>query len=351
VFEELLASWDGEFVATRFDEPTSTWIFVGVHSTVLGPGFGGTRMKPYPSPGDGLRDVLRLSAAMTLKNALAGIPFGGGKSVLAVPTVPTGEDRRRLIERYAAIVASIGGSYVTACDMNTTEGDMDVIGERCDHVMGRSEGAGGAGSSAPATATGVFHGIAATLDRAFGSASPDGRTIVLQGTGAVGGRLADLLAAAGATLVLGDVDEERARSVADRVGAKVVGADEVYDIPCDLFAPCATGGVLNAETIPRLRTRAVAGAANNQLERQEDADRLAAAGILCAPDYVVNAGGVLYLAGLERLGWSGTEVEARLADIGGTLRDVFDLAESEGVSPGAAAGRLATERIDAARHR
>jgi leucine dehydrogenase len=147
------------------------------------------------------------------------------------------------------------------------------------------------------------------------------------------------------------VDDERARSVADRVGAKVVGADEVYDIPCDLFAPCATGGVLNAETIPRLRTRAVAGAANNQLERHEDADRLAAAGILYAPDYVVNAGGVLYLAGLERLGWSKTEMEARLADIGGTLRDVFDLAESEGISTGAAAGRLAMERIDADRPR
>ncbi|MFN8232134.1 MAG: Glu/Leu/Phe/Val dehydrogenase dimerization domain-containing protein [Actinomycetota bacterium] len=167
MFEALLRDWDGEFVATRFDAETGAWLFVGVHSTVLGPGFGGTRMKVYGAPEDALGDVLRLSSAMTWKNALAGIDFGGGKSVLAVPGIPSDEDRRALLERYADLVASLGGSYVTACDMNTTERDMDIVGERCPHVMGRSVEAGGSGTSAPDTALGVFHGIRAAAAHAF----------------------------------------------------------------------------------------------------------------------------------------------------------------------------------------
>jgi leucine dehydrogenase len=348
MFEDLLGSWDGEFVATRFDEPTSTWIFVGVHSTVLGPGFGGTRMKVYPGPADALRDVLRLSSAMTLKNSLAGIAFGGGKSVLAVAAVPAGDERRRLLDRYAALVASLGGSYVTACDMNTTERDMDRVAERCPHVMGRSVAAGGSGTSAPDTAVGVFHGIRASLEHAFGSDDPSGRTIVVEGVGAVGGELCGLLADAGAKLVISDVDTERARAVAERVGADIVDARDAFDTPCDVFSPCATGAVLNAETIPRLRCRIVAGAANNQLADAHDADRMASAGILYAPDYVLNAGGVLHLAGYERSGWTPEQMSARLAGIGDTLGQVFAAADRDGVTPEVAASRLANERIAAA---
>jgi leucine dehydrogenase len=349
VFEEVLRGWDGEFVATRFDEPTSTWMFVGVHSTVLGPGFGGTRMKVYAAPEDALRDVLRLASAMTAKNSLAELPFGGGKAVLAVPDVPARDDRRRLLVRYAELVGSLGGSYVTACDMNTTEDDMDVIGEACPHVMGRSGAAGGSGSSAPDTALGVYHGIRSALRHGFGTDSMDGRTVVVQGTGAVGGALADFLSDAGTTVIVSDVDEGRARVVADRVGAAVVAAGEDYDAPCDVFSPCATGGTLNGETIPRLRCRIVAGAANNQLAEPEDADRLAAAGILYAPDFVVNAGGVLHLAGHERLGWTEAELAGRLAGIGDTLRRVFEVAEAEAITPEAAASHLARSRIETAR--
>ncbi len=345
MFEELIRGWDGEFVATRFDEPSSTWMFVGVHSTVLGPGFGGTRMKVYAEPGDALRDVLRLSAAMTFKNAMAALPFGGGKSVLAVPAIPEGEARAGLLHRYADLVAGVGGSYVTACDMNTTEHDMDVIAERCPHVMGRTVAAGGSGTSAPDTAIGVFHGIRASLGHVFGSDDPSGRTIVIQGTGAVGGYLAGLLVDAGAKLVVSDIERERARRVADRVGGGTVDADDVFDVPCDVFSPCATGAVLNTRTIPRLRCRIVAGAANNQLASDEDAVRLATAGILYAPDFVVNAGGVLHLAGYERLGWTPEQVTARLATIGDTLRDVFDTADRDGVTPEVAAASLARSRI------
>jgi leucine dehydrogenase len=349
MFEELIRSWDGEFVATRFDTESSTWMFVGVHSSALGPGFGGTRMKVYGTPEEALGDVLRLSAAMTFKNAMADLPFGGGKSVLAVPAIQRGDARTEMLLRYADFVASLGGSYVTACDMNTTEDDMDVVGERCAHVMGRSAAAGGSGTSAPDTAIGVFHGIRASLAHAFGSDDPSGGTIVVEGTGAVGGPLCDLLAEAGAKLVVSDIDAERARTVAERVGADIVDPQVAFDTPCDLFSPCATGAVLNADTIPRLRCRVVAGAANNQLAAPVDADRLSAAGILYAPDYVVNAGGVLHLAGYERLGWTPEHMSERLAGIGGTLARVFAAADLDGVTPEAAADRMASERIAAAR--
>lgn len=345
MFEELIRGWDGEFVATSFDAATSTWMFVGVHSTALGPGFGGTRMKVYATPDEALGDVLRLSAAMTLKNAMADLPFGGGKSVLAVSAIPDGDARTEMLLHYADLVASLGGSYVTACDMNTTESDMDVVGERCQHVMGRSAAAHGSGTSAPDTAIGVFHGIRASLAHAFGSDDPSGRTVVVEGTGAVGGPLCDLLAEAGAKVVVSDVDVDRARTVAERVGAHVVDPEDAFDTPCDLFSPCATGAVLNADTIPRLRCRVVAGAANNQLAAPVDADRLSAAGILYAPDYVVNAGGVLHLAGYERLGWTPEQMTARLAGIGETLVRVFATADLDGVTPQAAADRMASERI------
>jgi leucine dehydrogenase len=303
----------------------------------------------YGAPEEALGDVLRLSTAMTFKNAVADIPFGGGKSVLAVPEIFGGVERANLLRRYADLVAGVGGSYVTACDMNTTSPDMDVIAERCPYVMGTTEARGGSGTSAPDTAMGVFHGIRASLSHALGSDDPSGRTIAVQGAGAVGGALANLLADAGAKLVLSDMDEERARAVGDEVGARVVAVDEIADVVCDVFSPCATGGVLNAATIPRLRCRIVAGAANNQLATPEDADRLAAAGILYAPDYVVNAGGVLHLAGYERLGWTTDEMRSRLAGIGDTLRGVFTAAEADGITPEAAADRIALDRIDAGR--
>ncbi len=346
MFAEL-TGWDGELVATAFEPDTDAWLFVGLHSTVLGPGFGGTRLKVYPAPEDALRDVTRLSAAMTAKNALAGLPFGGGKAVLAVPRIPAGDERRRLLERYADLVCGLGGSYVTACDMNTTEADMDAIAGRCPHVMGTSLAAGGSGSSAPDTAAGVFYGIVAALARE-GAAIEDS-TVAVQGAGEVGGKVADLLAEAGAGVVVADVDETRATAAAARTGGRSVPPDEIYDVVGDVFSPCAVGGVLNPSTIPRLRCRVVAGSANNQLESPADGERLASAGIRYAPDVVVSAGGVLHLAGRERLGWTAGELRVRLEGIAGTLEEVFDLAERDGISTSAAAARLAAARVDAAR--
>jgi leucine dehydrogenase len=233
--------------------------------------------------------------------------------------------------------------------MNTTERDMDVIARRCDHVMGTTAERGGAGNSAPNTAVGVFHGIRAGLLHATGSDDLAGRTVVVQGVGAVGGTLAQALAKAGATVVVADAVPERALDLAGLTGGESVDLDGVFDVACDVFSPCATGGVLNAGTIPRLRCKVVAGAANNQLAEPEDAERLREAGILYAPDYVVNAGGVLHLAGFERLGWTQKQMDERLEGIGRTLAEVFAAAQSKGITPEAAASQMVAARIAAAR--
>jgi leucine dehydrogenase len=349
VFEPLLRDWDGEETVVRFDEPSGSWMFVGVHSTILGPGMGGTRMKTYAEPADGLRDVLRLSSAMTSKMAMASVPLGGGKAVLAVPEIPQGQERRELLLRYGDLVESLHGTYVTACDMNTGPPDMDVIAERCSSVLGRTEAKGGSGTSAPNTAVGVFHAIRAAVSHAFGSDDLDGRTVAVQGVGAVGGPLSRMLSKVGARLTVADVDDVRAKELAEELDAEAVSADRIAEIECDVFSPCATGGVLNAETIPSLRCRVIAGAANNQLGEPADAERLAERGILYAPDYVVNAGGVIHLVSYEMLDEGDADVQTRLRGIGDTLGEVFARAEADGTSTGAAADAIVGQRLAAAR--
>jgi leucine dehydrogenase len=350
-FEELIEAWDGEEVVVHRDAPTFSWMLIGVHSTTLGPAMGGTRLTSYGSPADALEDVLRLADAMTWKQAAADLPYGGGKAVIAVPEVPArGSDTRRdLLLRYADLVESLHGTYVTAADMNTGEADMDTLGERTSHVLGRSKTNGGAGDPGAATALGVFHGIRATAQWVFGSDELEGRSVLVQGLGSVGGRLAGHLHGAGATLLVADRDAERAASLADELGAKVVGAADVIGTECDVFAPCATGKVLNEESIPRLRCQVVAGAANNQLATPIDGDRLAEVGIVFAPDYVINAGGVIHLAGYETLGWDEATMTKRLEAIGDTLLEVFEAAERDGLSTSAATDRMARARVSAAR--
>jgi leucine dehydrogenase len=349
VFEDLLPAWGGEEVVVRFDEPSATWMFVCVHSTVLGPGAGGTRMKVYAEPRDALRDGLRLSSAMTSKNAMAGLPLGGGKAVLAVTEIPAGEGRHDLFLRYGDLVESLHGTYRTACDMNTSSADMDIVGERSSFVFAKTEAAGGSGTSAPATAVGVFNGLRAAVAHAFGDDDLGGRVVAVQGVGAVGEPIARELVEHGARLVVTDVDDVRAKELAQELDAETAGTEEIYDAECDVFAPCATGAVLSAGTIPRLRCRVIAGAANNQLAEPEDADRLAERGILYAPDYVVNAGGMIHLASLELLGEDVAARDERLRGIGDTLAEVFALAERRGISTAAAADAIVEERLAAGR--
>jgi leucine dehydrogenase len=337
-FEELLDGWDGEHAVVRHDDESGAWIFVCVHSTVLGPAGGGTRMRVYPAPADGLADAMRLSNAMTWKMAAAGMPRGGGKAVLAVPELPAGEPRRRLLRRYGRLVASLGGSYRTAGDMNISPEDLDVVAETCPWVYGTT---GRGGNSGRGTARGALHAIRATAEHVFGSPDLAGRSVLVQGAGAVGGILARELADAGARVLVSDVDGARAAAT----GCETVPPEEVPTTEVDVYSPCAVGGTLNADSIPGLACRAIAGCANNQLAEPEDADRLRERGIVYAPDYVVNAGGIIQLIGLEDEGWNETQLEERLAGIGDTLRVIFSDADSEGITPNAAADRLVRRRL------
>jgi leucine dehydrogenase len=344
-FEELLETWDGETAVIHRDRESGAWVFVCIHSTRLGPAGGGTRMKVYGTPAEALEDAMRLSAAMTRKLAVAGLPFGGGKGVIAVPEVPSGELRRALFLHYGDLVASLGGTFRTSSDMNTGEADMDVIGERTEYVFGRSVKTGGSGNPAAPTAVGVYHGIRASLAHAFGSDELEGRMVLVQGAGGVGSALADQLANAGASILVADIDPERAHTVAVRAGGATVAAEQVFETDCDVYAPCAVGGILSVERVRQLRCRIVAGSANNQLAQAQAAELLRARRILYAPDYVINAGGAIALVGLEQLGWTRSELDAALAGIGETLGQIYEQADTQSTSTVAAADALAEERL------
>jgi leucine dehydrogenase len=281
---------------------------------------------------------MKLSGAMTVKWAGADLPSGGGKAVLAVPELPTGDARKKLLRRYGDLVASLGGTYRTAGDMNISPADLDVVKERCEWVYGTT---GGGGNSARGTAIAVHAGLQASVEHVFGSPDLRGRSVLVQGAGAVGADLIGLLQADGADVLVSDVEDERARAT----GATVVPPDDVYDTECDVYSPCAIGGTLNANTIARLRCRIVGGSANNQLAEPEDAHRLHERGILYAPDFIINAGGVIQLVGLEDRGWDEDELQRNLHAVGDTLREIY----ARGGDPAAAAEALAAERIAAER--
>jgi leucine dehydrogenase len=345
VIEELIRTWDGDHVVAHFDRRSGAWMFICVHSRLRGPAGGGTRMKTYPAPADALSDAMRLSAAMTVKMAVADLPFGGGKAVLAVPDVPSGPERTVLLHRYAEVVASLGGDFHTGPDVNTSPADMDVIGERCPYVYCRTQARGGSGDPGPYTARGVFHGIQSTVRDVFGTSDLAGRAVLVQGAGDVGVPLARLLAEAKARVLISDVVGARADALADEIGAGVVTPESALDVDCDVYAPCALGGTLSASTIPRLRCRIVAGSANNQLAGAGDAELLRRAGIRYAPDFVINAGGALNAIATESLGWSRETTDERLAGIGDTLAEIYAMADADGVTTEAAAQRLAQARL------
>lgn len=337
-----MMGWDGESIVTRFDRDTGAWIFVAFHSSRLGPASGGTRMISYPNLEAARRDAMRLAAGMTYKWAAAGFPRGGGKAVIAAPAGLDPGAREGLLRRYGSLVHELAGRFWTGADAGTTAEDMDVIAETgAPFVFSRTPSRGGAGGSGPWTALGVYGAIETVCRRLFGEASPAGRRVLVQGAGSVGRPLIERLAAAQARVSFSDVSTDTCCGLP---GA-FVAPEEVFATPCDIFAPCALGGVLNAETIPRLLCRAVVGAANNQLAEVEDAARLQSSGILYAPDFVVNAGGAIAITGIESLGWSVERAEKEVRGIAETLSRVFELAEAEGLTTEAAARRLAEKRL------
>ena len=320
---------------------------IALHSSRLGPASGGTRMKPYASLDAAREDAMRLSEGMTYKWAAAGFPRGGGKAVIAVPPGLDGAVRDALLRRYGSYIQELAGRFWTGADVGTSARDMDVIAETgAPYVFSRTPEHGGAGDSGPWTALGVFSAIEATCARVFGTPAVAGRRILVQGTGSVGGRLIERLAEAGAAVSFSDVLPAAVAKYRDGLGLTFVAPDAVFDTPCDILAPCALGGVLDARSIPRLACRAVVGAANNQLATPEDAGRLRARGILYAPDFVVNAGGAIAITGQEALGWPDEKAREEVLRIGSTLSRIFDLAEAEGITPDAAARRIAEEQAE-----
>ncbi len=321
-------------------------ITVALHSSVLGSALGGARLWTYPHWSDALGDALRLSAAMTLKNAAAGLDAGGGKSVIALPEgiVLDAERRRAAFLDLGDAVESFHGLYRTAEDVGSTTEDMLIVSERTEHVVGLPDAVGGSGEPAGPTSLGVYESLRATLERVAGTADVAGRRITISGLGQVGSRLAVRLAAEGAALTVTDVNPAK-RDLALELGADWCTPGEEHLAPADVFVPAGIGGLLTDDVIDALDAKAVCGPANNPLASRSGAERLAARGILYAPDFVVNAGGVIYLdLEAKHLG-SRVEIMERVAAIGGTVRRIFDEAEARGVTPLEAAEELAAERL------
>ena len=347
--DSLIKKWDGESVIIHFDRPTGTWIFIAIHSTRLGPAVGGTRMKPYPDLKAALLDALRLAGGMTLKWAAAGIEYGGGKAVLSIPPDLDPQARVGLLRRYGAFVHKHRGLFLTGPDLGTSSEDMDIIAETGgSYIFGRTTAAGGAGNPGPFTAMGVFTSIQVVAARLFGDSHLAGKEVLVQGVGSVGRELIELLRGAGAKVFFSDVDENAVRHFRDTPGLEFVPADEVYERACDIFVPCAVGGVLNEKTIPLLGCKAVAGAANNQLGNPEDAERLRERQILYAPDFIANSGGAIALIGVEIKGWSREEAEGKvIQSIKENLSQVFEISATEGGNTDEAAQRIADKRLAA----
>jgi leucine dehydrogenase len=324
------------------------FIAVALHSSVLGSALGGARLWTYPHWSDALGDALRLSAAMTLKNAAAGLDAGGGKSVIRLEPGQTldADQRRAAFLDLGDAVELLDGRYRTAEDVGSTTEDMLTVSERTQHVVGLPSTVGGSGEPAGPTSLGVYASLQAVLERITGSASADGRRVTISGLGQVGGRLAARLAEQGAQLTVTDINPAR-RSFAEEIGATWVEPGTEHLVPGDVFVPAGIGGVLTDEVIDALDVKAVCGPANNPLADRSGADRLAGRGILYAPDFVVNAGGVIYLdLEAKQLG-SSDEIMARVAAIGDTVRTIVDDAEERGVTPLQAAEELAASRLRA----
>jgi leucine dehydrogenase len=345
VFEELIRK-DHEQVVFCQDHATGLRAIIAVHDTTLGPALGGTRMWAYPDEASALRDVLRLSRGMTYKSAAAGLNLGGGKAVI----IGDGKTMKseELFRAYGRFVHGLGGRYITAEDVNTTVRDMEWVRMETNHVVGISRSLGGSGDPSPVTALGTYEGMKASLKWVTGNESVSGRTVAIQGVGAVGSHLAQHLIDGGAKVVVADIDPENIRRVTSKsAGIEAVAADAIYDVKCDVFAPCALGAVVNDETIPRLKCQVICGSANNVLaDEDKHSESLAKKNILYAPDYVVNAGGLINVAN-ELEGYNRSRALTQAAAIYDITTQLLRIARDEGITTLKAANTLAERRIAA----
>lgn len=348
VLDEI-SSRGHEQVQFFFNRSTGLRAIVAIHDTTLGASLGGCRMRQYSSIDDALFDVLSLSEAMTYKNSLAGLNSGGGKSVIIADHMMT-KGRDELFSNFGQVVQSLAGKYITAEDMGTSVADMGAILRSTEYVTGRDPKIGGGGDPSPYTATGVFDGIKACLERVFGLGSYMGRHFAVQGIGHVGYGLAKLLVEAGGKLTIADTRNKELEAAAREFSAQVVAPEKIVSTPCDVFVPCAVGRVINKASVGTLQCKVVAGAANNQMDGAETEKELVRRGIMYAPDFAINAGGVILCADeLEPGGFTKTRVNERVSRIYHTVGKILDEAKRTQELPGAVAVRLAKERIEQAR--
>jgi valine dehydrogenase (NAD+) len=333
-----------EQVVFCHDAPTGLRAIIAIYSTALGPALGGTRFYPYPSEDAALADVLNLARAMAYKNALAGLDHGGGKAVIIGD--PLRLKSEALLRAYGRFVQSLNGRYVTACDVGTYSEDMDIVARECRHVTGRTAASGGAGDSSVLTAFGVFQGMRAAAEHVWGTSTLDGRRVGVEGVGKVGRRLVDHLVETGAQVVVCDVNSgavDRVRAAQPTVEV-APDRDGLLSSAIDIFSPCALGGAVNDDNLGLLNAAIICGGANNQLAHPGLEKVLADRGIVYAPDYVVNSGGVIQVAD-ELGGFSFERAQAKAAQIFGTTKKILTIADEEGVPPAVAADRLAERRM------
>jgi len=339
---DVLQAEDYEQIVFCQDQASGLKAIIAIHDTTLGPALGGLRMWNYASEEEALTDVLRLAKGMTYKNAAAGLNLGGGKAVI-IGNAKT-DKSEAMFRAFGRYVQSLSGRYITAEDVNTTVADMDFIHMETDYVTGVSPAFGSSGNPSPVTAYGVYRGMKAAAKWKFGSDSLAGKTVAVQGVGNVAYNLCRHLHEEGAHLVVTDINEEALKRAETDFGATVVKPDEIYAVDCDIFAPCALGAVINDKTIPMLKAQIVAGAANNQLAEDRHGDMLEERGILYAPDFVINAGGVINVAD-ELEGYNRERAMKKVELIYDNMQRVFEIAERDGVPTHVAAEKMAEERI------
>jgi len=337
-----LEEFDHEQVIFFQNKDVGLKAIVAIHNTVLGPALGGTRMWMYESEDEALQDVLRLSRGMTYKAAAAGLNLGGGKAVIIGD--PKKHKSQDLFTIYGQFINTLGGRYISAEDVGTDVNDIEYMFTATDYVVGIETSRGGSGDPSPFTALGTFQGIQACLRRQFNDESLIGRTVVVQGVGHVGTHLVRLLVKAGAKVIISDIDRERVQAVKDECKVESVSAEESATVPCDIFAPCALGAIINEKNIDKLRCKIIAGAANNQLDVVERGEDLRARGILYAPDYVINAGGLMNVY-LELEGYSRERAERMTRGIYYNLMRVFNISDDLNVTTAKAANHLVEERL------
>ncbi|NQD93723.1 Glu/Leu/Phe/Val dehydrogenase [Pseudomonas sp. CrR25] len=336
-----------EQVVYGHDQASGLKAIIAIHDTTLGPALGGCRMWPYANDDEALRDVLRLSRGMSYKSALAKLPLGGGKAVIIGD--PHNGKSAALFQAMGDFVESLGGRYITAADSGTGVAEMQIMAERTRHVAGagqREAFDGGLrnGDPSPSTAYGVFIGLQAAVKHRLGRDDLNGLKVAIQGVGQVGFSLARQLKEAGAELWVTDIVEANVRRAVEQLGATAVSQNDIYGLDVDVFAPCAMGAIINPHTLEALRAPVIAGAANNQLASAELAEELLRRGCLYAPDYAINAGGIIDVC-YERTGGSTAQLKAHVEGIGSTLAEIFQRAEREGATTTAIADRLAEERL------